>query len=127
MVSDDFKMFNEFVLGKYDLIISGSDEIWKMGGVRGFPNAYWQIGDTGARKISYAASARCNFKELPEEKQQIIMETINQYEYIGVRDQLTAEELKDYVEDHTKIHINCDPSFLFDFDIKKKSMFTASK
>lgn len=40
LVTDDIKVFQEWVSGKYDLIIVGSDEVWALGTFRGFPNPY---------------------------------------------------------------------------------------
>ena len=55
LVSDSQEEFIDFVKGKYDVIIAGSDEIWKIDNIRGFPNPFWLKGDPGAIKVSYAA------------------------------------------------------------------------
>ena len=115
LVSDSIEDFAAFVKGKYDLIIAGSDEIWKADGMRGFPTPYWLPGDLGCRKMSYAASARVDFdKVLSEDKIKLLEEYLSDFDYISVRDELTKEQ----IEKHTdkEVHLNCDPSFLYDFE-----------
>lgn len=52
-VSDNPAAFAEWVNGRYDAIVVGSDEIWKLDGYRGFPTSYWLPGVTGCKKLSY--------------------------------------------------------------------------
>lgn len=122
--SDSVDEFTKLVKNKYDVIIAGSDEIWKIDSFRGFPTPYWLIGDLGCRKFSYAASARVEFKTSLGEKDFLVLsKALNEFEYIGVRDRLTYDEVKMVVKDSSKLHMCCDPSFLFDFQIKKISIF----
>lgn len=114
LVSDSIEKFVSFVNNKYDVIIAGSDEIWKTNGFRGFPNPYWLIGNLTARKFSYAASGRNDYSLLSEKKQQILAEAIHDFEWIGVRDILTLKEVSKYTAVNQQVHICCDPSFLYD-------------
>ena len=47
--SDDVEDLRKLVEGKYDVIIAGSDEIFKTDGIRGFPNPYWLEGNMHVR------------------------------------------------------------------------------
>lgn len=117
LVSDSLTDFQSFVKNKYDAIIAGSDEIWKIDTFRGFPNAYWLIGNLGCRKLSYAASSRVNLSELlTRDNLDLLKNTLNQYEFIGVRDDRTKSEIDDIMGENIS-KLCCDPSFLYRFKI----------
>lgn len=115
LLTDDIPTIIQYIKNqKYDLIIVGSDEIWKIDGMRGFPNAYWlNPNDVKTTVISYGASSRSSLEIIDEKKALYINKTLDDYEYIGVRDYST----KNLIEKITnkKTVINCDPVFLFDF------------
>lgn len=115
VISDDCEQFVQMVEGKYDVIIAGSDEIWKVNSYRGFPTPYWLIGDLGCRKFSYAASARTSFAALSMENQNLLKSALSEFEYIGVRDEDTMSEVEKYTDRQERIHLCCDPSFLYEF------------
>jgi len=116
LYSDDCDDFVTFIKGEYDVIIAGSDEIWKTDGVRGFPNPYWLGGDLHCRKISYAASSRSDLSALSVAKQSILRSLINDFEFIGVRDIYTYKEISKYIDVHSRLHLCCDPTFTYDFN-----------
>lgn len=114
--SDDLDITNEFLKQQqYDLIVVGSDEIWKTDGMRGFPTAYWlhDLCDT-TRKISYAASSRNRIDRLGKDKIKYIADSLSGFEYIGVRDRYTKKLVDSVVNKDISIQ-NCDPVFLHDF------------
>lgn len=129
--SNDISGFVSFVKGKYDIIIAGSDEIWKLDGFRGFPNPYWLPGDLECRKFAYAASSRSDFESLSEDKKRLLEGYLNDFEFIGVRDQITYDEVVKHVERKELVHKCCDPSLLYDFDLedteKVRRIFEESK
>lgn len=106
--------FNQFIEGKYDLIVVGSDEIWKTDNFRGFPNVYW-LPNTKCKKVSYAASARNNYKDLDETTIAQIERFVKEFEYIGVRDSATKDLVEKFEGLQNKCFLNCDPTFLYDF------------
>lgn len=108
LVSDDISDFQKFVNCKYDLIVAGSDEIWRIPGFRGFPNAYWLPGELGCLKISYAVSSRIKAISVEDEKK--IAGYLTEFSYIGVRDRATKKVLGNYTS--KRINYNCDPSFI---------------
>lgn len=115
VVSDSNEDFREMVYAKYDVIIAGSDEIWKINSFRGFPTPYWLIGDLGCKKIGYAISARTSFSKLDDRNLEIVKKAINEFELIGVRDRKTFDEVSKYLENNKKVRYCCDPSFIYDF------------
>lgn len=118
VISDNSEDFERLVTKKYDLIIVGSDEIWKIDELRGFPNPYWLPGTYGCKKYSYAASSRTDFSSLSNEVIEQIKNYLSDFEYIGVRDKVT----KKFVEriSGKEAFLNCDPTFAYDFNINKE-------
>lgn len=116
LITDSIEEFTNFVKGKYDVIIAGSDEIWKTNGFRGFPTPYWLIGDLNCRKFSYAASARNSFGELSRDNLEILKKAINDFEFVGVRDHATFEEIIKYNTKNDNTFLCCDPTFLYEFN-----------
>ena len=117
IVSDNMDDFYSLVNHKYDIIVAGSDEIWKMDELRGFPNPYWLPDDYGCKKFSFAASSRADVSTLTEETIDQIRKFLADFEYIGVRDQVT----KEFTEKISgkKAFLNCDPTFAYDFNLNK--------
>ena len=99
----------------FDLIIAGSDEIWKINRFRKYPNVYWASKAFKAKKISYAASANRTFaNNISNEDIIDIKDELGNYEYLGVRDTHTYNFLSG-LELGKRIHMNCDPTFLYEF------------
>lgn len=118
--SNSIEEFTAMVKGKYDIIIAGSDEIWRLTGSRGFPNPYWLPGDLGCVKMSYAASSRSNFTALDDERKEQLKNLLNDFAYIGVRDISTYESVKKTVSDKDKVHMNCDPTLAYKFNFSRE-------
>lgn len=121
LVSDSQEEFVEFVKDKYDVIIAGSDEIWKVDKLRGFPNPYWLPGNLGAVKTSYAASSRVKFEDLNSDQIQTMKNAWCDFGIISVRDHYT-KELVDKVLGENKAFLSCDPSFVYDFQTPKRDV-----
>lgn len=115
LASDDISDFTAFVKGKYDVIISGSDEIWRIKSMRGFPNPYFLPGNLECRKIAYAVSSRMDFDILPKEQHEKLNSYLKDYEFISVRDKLTYNSVQKEGIPEEKMMLSCDPSFLYDF------------
>jgi len=107
--------FRRLIYGKYDFIIAGSDQIWQVDGFRGAMTPYWLPGDYGCKKIAYAVSGRTPFKNATADAYKKIRDAINDFDYIGVRDHATYENVKSVIEDDRTIHRNLDPSFLMQY------------
>lgn len=120
LVSDELSQIQSFLQKqKYDVIIAGSDEIWKVNGMRGFPNAYWMNFDLGNTiKVSYAASSRNDIGMLREKQIDYMKESLHLFSYIGVRDRITEQLVQD-LEVSVQPSLNCDPTFLYNFGFDK--------
>ena len=115
LCSDSIRDFQEFVKDRYDVLIAGSDEIWKVDGYRGFPTPYWLPGDLGCVKLSYAVSSRSDFSGLDERTVQQIRGYLNDFAYLSVRDELTRGSIRKYIQPSAAIDVYPDPSFVYDY------------
>ncbi len=115
LCGSDTEEFISFVYGKYDIIIVGSDEIWRPDGIRGFPAPYFLPGDTGCVKVSYAAAGLLSHEKLNEENLLFIKKCLDDFSYIGVREVKSIGEIKSFTSDERKVHLNYDPCFIYDF------------
>lgn len=111
--------FIKFVDYKYDVIIAGSDEIWKINGVRGFPTPYWLPGNLHCKKVSYAASSCTNYYELNTNVSRKIKELLTDFSLISVRDQITYDQISQIMGDTNKIILSPDPTFIYSWNISK--------
>lgn len=123
LVSDDLNEFSKFVENlKYDVVIVGSDEVWKLDGFRGFPNPYWLPNVHNVKKVAYAVSARNAVEDLTSEVQAEATNLIHEFSYIGVRDSATQKLAFDLAgTENLKIHLNCDPTFAYDYKPNKEN------
>ena len=123
LVSDDLLEFSEFIeQQKYDAVIVGSDEVWKLDGFRGFPNPYWLPNVHGVKKIAYAVSARNATEDLTLNIVSQAAKFMSEFTYVGVRDTATQKLAIDLTEHQLdKIHMNCDPTFAYDYKPNKET------
>lgn len=119
LISDNLDEFRKFIDGRYDVIVVGSDEVWKIG-FRGFPNPYFLPLVNGCKKLAYGVSARCDFSELGAEKCEQLKSYLKSFEYIGVRDKATRRSVSPFCGNNS-VHLNCDPTFNFDFHPKREN------
>lgn len=120
LITNNINKFCKFVDEAYDLIIVGSDEVWVLDGYRGFPNAYWLPNVKNVKKASYAASSRNIIENLSIETINTVKGFVQDFSYIGVRDNASYNLIKQIAgDDH--LHLNCDPTFLYDFNINKEA------
>jgi len=113
IISGDSEELREYVYGKYDLIIAGSDEIWRLaGGFRDTPNVYWLPGDMHCRKMAYAISSRGDFSTLNEKQREGVRNCLKDFSFISLRDRYSKEQIQTMTD--KKVHLCCDPTFLYD-------------
>ncbi len=119
IITNKLYTIEQQIKNKYDVIVVGSDEVWKINKLRGFPNIYWLNEKLNCIKVSYAASAnRTRFDSLSVVQKKYIKSSLNQFSYIGVRDENTLKQLKN-IDTKLLIRRNCDPAFLFDIEKSK--------
>ena len=117
-LSDHLILENDYIKvldsldGKYDVLVTGSDEIWRKG-TRGFPNVYWLPGKYSFVKMSYAASGRMLLEKISEGMKKELKDLYLDYSYIGVRDEITKKMVNSTTGENIS-HRNCDPTFFFD-------------
>ncbi len=117
LISNKIVNAARFMKDKYDVIIVGSDEVWKINKLRGFPNIYWLNEELNCIKVSYAASAnRTRFDKLDDYHRKYIRDSLSKFSYIGARDDNTVNQLKT-IDSKLIVKRNCDPTFLFDFKL----------
>ncbi len=125
LITDSYKLATEFInRNNYDVVIVGSDEVWKVTEQRGFPNIYWLNKNINAIKMSYAASANKSSRlidELSKDEKNFILETLESYTYIGVRDHYTYNQLKK-LNTKWNLNFNPDPTFMHEskLDVRDK-------
>lgn len=119
VISDSVEALREKIYGKYELLIAGSDEIWRTDNFRGFPNPYWLQGDFGCPKCAYGVSSLsddANLTDIEKEQFKILVED---FDYISVRDNYTYEKLSTIVGSYRTIYHVSDPTFMYDFTVDK--------
>lgn len=119
LVSNDLLEFREFIQGNYDIIIVGSDEVWRVNGMRGFPNPYWLPTINNCIKVSYAASSRESFSGLSTFQKDKIKEYLMSFDYISVRDRCTQNLINEITGDE-RANLVCDPTMAYDFEFDKE-------
>ena len=121
LISDDFDLFKKEFENRYDLIVVGSDQVWVTTGMRGFPNTFWLPGEYRLKKVSYAASSRSEMARMPLDMQEKLHQYLNDFCYVGARDEATIYEGNKFLENGKEAQFNPDPVFTWDFgDVRAK-------
>ncbi|WP_020614572.1 polysaccharide pyruvyl transferase family protein [Sediminispirochaeta bajacaliforniensis] len=99
---------------RYDTLIVGSDEVWRLGGIRGYDYSYFlDFCDDGTHRIAYAVSSSNRAKKDDYNKEVVIL--LNKFDFISVRDSYTKNFILPLINsDITEV---LDPTFLFDYKI----------
>jgi hypothetical protein len=95
----------------FDLIICGSDEIWRVNAALPFPNFYWLPFALNAIKVSYAVSANRSREDLFTGCETHISQALNDFSLISVRDSYSAE-LVSRLGYRAKVQKHADPTVL---------------
>lgn len=120
LISDDLEKISAFLSGRYDAIVVGSDEIWKLDGFRGFPNAYWLPNVSGCAKLAYAASARNHPDEVTQQQRTDMESLLETFRFVGVRDGVTKELVDSVLPEEKKAVLVCDPTMAYSFAIDRE-------
>ena len=116
IVSNSYKELFKIIDQEYDVLVVGSDGVWEYK-TYPFPNAYYPNYDFRRTKLmSYAASSdRMHEINLTEFSKRYIEETLNRFDYIGVRD-IATENFLSNMSLRLKVSHNCDPTVFLDID-----------
>lgn len=121
IISGSEEKIIRYINATYDTVIVGSDEVWKINYQRKFPNAFWLSDRIQCEKLSYAASAnRTDFSMLSNSEKSEIQKRLNEFKYIGVRDENTKFELEKITSN--TIYKNPDPTILYSIPDMKDSV-----
>lgn len=119
--TDEISEFDKMLNNQYDVIIAGSDEIWKVNGIRGFPTPYWLPGDLKCKKVSYAAASCTDFTSLDCKTNETAKNLLNQFSIISVRDRLSYNQIIQLVDKSKKVIMSPDPSFIYSWKFDRKN------
>lgn len=114
-VSDSISDFAKYLNKKYDVVITGSDEVWRLDGLRGFPNPYWLPEIKDCYKMAYAVSARNYVEEVSNKQYELIRNLVADFDFISVRDNVTKELIEYAVKGKQDIVRVCDPTMAYTF------------
>ena len=120
LITDDYSRALRFLeSNNYDLIVVGSDEVWKIEKgryARPFPSIYWMGEGVTCRKVAFAASAnRTIYDELSVEQKKMMKRLLDSFDLLSVRDNHTIDFLKSLgIDDGKKIYKIPDPTFILD-------------
>ena len=114
LISDEAEEFRNYLNGKYDVIIVGSDAIWNDYQTAS-PNMYLLHDIKNCRKLSYAASTYgMDFSNLSEAGRTYVKQSLQDFDFIGVRDCETERYVRECSEGRTLPVHTCDPSVFLD-------------
>ncbi|MCF8095357.1 MAG: polysaccharide pyruvyl transferase family protein [Desulfobacteraceae bacterium] len=103
----------------YDAIIVGSDTVWDTrpnAGAPQAPNLFFLPGMNAAKKIAFAASMdKGGPRHVSRPVWQELIQYMNNFDYISVRDQATLQYLKDSGIKEERLNFMPDPTLLYDF------------
>ena len=124
IITGDYDKALNLLKGRYDLIVIGSDEVWKISKMRPFPNLYWPDPKLDCKKIAFAASAdKTNSNKLTKEKNWM-KTSLEGFDLIGVRDEHTFDLVKSIgIKNINKLIKVPDPTFMYQIkntDVKKR-------
>ena len=126
LITDDYDRALEFLRNHYDVIVVGSDEVWKIerrAFARPFPNPYWLSETLPCRKIAYAASAnKLACHDVQREHRDLMQRCLRAFDLVGVRDRHTYAMIREWgVVPSDKLEQVPDPTFFIQipFDATK--------
>lgn len=103
----------KYVNSNFDILIVGSDAIWNYVS-RGFPSAYLPDKKVTVKKLSYAASCYgMDFFTRSDIEKTAIKEALNDFSFIGVRDDATKDFVRWSGSGTQPVH-TCDPTVFLD-------------
>ena len=115
LFTNDYEKVLEYINGKYDIVVVGSDAVWSYQRGLGLDNPYWLFGDKlKCIKMSYAASAYgLDFQKVTQQEREFIGQRLASFDYIGVRDQETLNFVQS-TGIAQNVHLNCDPTVMLE-------------
>lgn len=122
-MSEEVEETQAYIREHYDMVIYGSDEIWKwhfnrdwkqarVTNITAIPNIYWPLG-LGVPHISYAACIGSSGGSIPPQLDKRLSDSLQEFDAISVRDVRTARFVEERCD--AEVQIVPDPVFLHDY------------
>ena len=111
-----------YIEKNYDMVIVGSDAVFNWNDI-GIPNIYFLEDVEVENKLSYAASSHLQkYKNVNEKEIRYLSSALNQFKYIGVRDQSTYTFVENFLGGKNIVFHNCDPSIFLKMDFSEQRL-----
>lgn len=108
--TDNYNNLNE-ICKKYDILISGSDQIWNFSITEGINPAYFlKFASNSQKLISYAPSIAMS--NIPKNLEKKLKHELERYSFVSVREKATADQLSRII--NKKVFCVLDPTLLLD-------------
>jgi len=123
LISDDYNKAIRYLKDQYDVIVVGSDEVWKnicesSRTKRPFPNVYWLSNELKCKKIALAASAnRCEYSKICKKNRETGKKLLQDFDFIGVRDKHSIDFVRSLGIDR-EVYKVPDPTFTYELTEK---------
>lgn len=101
-------------LNEYDVLITGSDQVWNTLITKELDDVYTLNFKTKAKKMSYAASLGNGM--IDTQFREDFRKKISQIDYVSVREENTREVLEDLLENNKRCSVVVDPTLLLTRD-----------
>lgn len=105
-----YRDIKEFENAKYDILVSGSDQVWNPNVTGEFDPFFFLLRGQAKKRVSIASSLgsyKIKEKDIP-----FLQEALSNYDYISVREKFAKDQLQQFVKKEIKILM--DPTFLLD-------------
>ena len=126
LITRDYLQAIDFIRGKYDVIVVGSDTVWEIESLESknlapFPNIYWVPSEIEAKNVAFSVSSGTTTSErLNDETLGAMRAVANEFDLIGIRDDITEKLVKDLgIQDQDKIVRTPDPTFTYKIELTK--------
>lgn len=120
LYTDSYKRFLSQFKNTYDLIVVGSDEVWRMDFgssnimLLPWPNPYWLGSELKCKKVSFGASAnRSNLQRMSSSQELLLQTFLKSFDLISVRDSFSAKFVAEYCKNKKVVKLP-DPTFYLD-------------
>lgn len=100
---------------KYDLYISGSDQVWNLSLHQGKTRYLLDFVKNDKAKGSYGASF--GYSKIPKQYVQLTKELLSRFSYINVREKKGADIVRDMFDGNVQINQVLDPTMILDRDV----------
>jgi len=128
ITTDSYNKASNFLKGKYDLIVVGSDAVWRISKnkrITPFPNIYWLDPRLNCKKVAFATSAnRADPKNLTIGDKKWMKYSLEGFDLIGFRDKHTFDLIKSlHIRNVDELYKVPDPTFMY-HPCKNRSVYS---